>query len=45
MNPYFMHKACDAKDPIERFKYIITNTIAASYYITMFMKPLNPVIG
>lgn len=40
MNPYFMKKACEAKDPIERFKYVITNTIAAFYYITMFLKPV-----
>jgi hypothetical protein len=40
MNPYFMKKACEAKDPVERFKYVITNTIAAFYYITMFLKPV-----
>lgn len=41
MNPYFMKKAVEAKDPLERFKYVITNTIAASYYITMFLKPVS----
>ena len=45
MNPYYMKKASEAEDPVERFKYIITNTISAFYYITMFLKPLNPVIG
>ena len=45
MNPYYMKKAYEAEDPIQRFKYIITNTISAFYYITMFLKPLNPVIG
>ena len=40
MNPYFMRKACEAKDPLERFKYVITNTISAFYYITMFLKPV-----
>jgi hypothetical protein len=42
MNPYFMRKATDAKDPLERFKYVITNTISAFYYITMFLKPVPP---
>jgi hypothetical protein len=41
MNPYFMKKACETKDPLERFKYVITNTIAAFYYITMFLKPVR----
>lgn len=45
MNPYFMRKACENQDPVERFKYVITNSISAFYYITMFLKPLNPVIG
>lgn len=45
MNPYFMKRAVEAKDPLERFKYVITNTISAFYYISMFVKPLNPVIG
>jgi hypothetical protein len=52
MSPYFMKRACETKDPVERFKYVITNTIAANYYITMFLKPvtsvpmqLNPIIG
>ncbi len=41
MNPYFMKKATQAKDPLERFKYVITNTISAFYYITMFLKPVS----
>lgn len=52
MNPYFMKRAVEAKDPLERLKYVITNTISAFYYISMFVKPvthshmqLNPVIG
>lgn len=40
MNPYFMRKASDAKDPLERFKYVITNTISAFYYLSMFLKPV-----
>lgn len=45
MSPYFMKKACEANDPVERFKYVITNTISAFYYLSMFLKPLNPIIG
>lgn len=40
MNPYFMKRACETKDPLERFKYVITNTIAAFYYLSMFLKPV-----
>jgi len=41
MSPYFMRKACDTKDPVERFKWVITNTISSTYYITMFLKPVS----
>ena len=41
MNPYFMKKAVEAEEPIERFKWVITNAVAAFYYITMFLKPVN----
>lgn len=40
MNPYFMSRACEAKDPLERMKYIITNTISAFYYMCLFLKPV-----
>lgn len=40
MNPYFMKRACEATDPLERFKYVITNTISAFYYLSMFLKPV-----
>jgi hypothetical protein len=41
MNPYFMKRAAEATDPLERMKYVITNTISAFYYISMFVKPVN----
>jgi len=40
MNPYFMKRACEAKDPLERFKLVITNTISSFYYMCMFLKPV-----
>lgn len=42
MNPYFMKRATEAADPLERMKYVITNTISAFYYISMFVKPVSP---
>ena len=52
MNPYFMKKAVEVEVPLERFKWVVTNTVSAFYYISMFLKPvkalaiqLNPVIG
>jgi hypothetical protein len=41
MNPYFMKRAVEATDPIERMKFVITNTISAFYYISMFVKPVK----
>lgn len=40
MSPYFMARACQSKDPIERMKYVITNTVSAFYYMSMFLKPV-----
>lgn len=41
MNPYFMKRAVEAKDPLERLKFVMTNTISAFYYISMFVKPVT----
>jgi hypothetical protein len=40
MSPYFMTRACQTKDPVERMKFVITNTISAFYYMSMFLKPV-----
>lgn len=40
MNPYFMKKAVQASNPLERMKFVITNTISAFYHISMFLKPV-----
>jgi hypothetical protein len=44
MNPYFMRRATETTDPLERFKYVITNSIAAFYYMSMFLKPVSNVL-
>lgn len=41
MNPYYMKRAVEAKDSLERMKFVISNTISAFYYISMFVKPVN----
>jgi len=41
MSPYFMKRAVDSKDPLERLKFVITNTISAFYYMSMFLKPVK----
>lgn len=41
MNPYYMKRAVEAKDPLERLKFVMTNTISAFYYISMFVKPVK----
>ncbi len=40
MNPYFMKRAVETDNPLERLKYVMTNTISAFYYISMFVKPV-----
>ena len=40
MNPYFMKKAVESSTPLEKMKFVITNTISAFYYISMFLKPV-----
>ena len=39
--PYFMKKACDAKEPLEKMKCVITAVISANYYMNLFMKPVH----
>jgi hypothetical protein len=43
--PYFMNKAAAEKDPLERFKLAVSCFIATPYYLDMFQKPLNPILG
>lgn len=43
--PYFMNRAAIEKDPVERFKITVSCFLSSSYYLDMFLKPLNPIIG
>ncbi len=36
-----MKKACETTNPIERMKYALTSIISSSYYMNLFLKPVN----
>lgn len=38
--PYFMKKAYEDKNPIERMKYTVTSIISSAYYMNLFLKPV-----
>ena len=40
MLPYFLKKSCDSKDPLEKLKFVMTNTVASFYYMNLFLKPV-----
>ena len=41
----YLNHAAGLKDPIERFKLVMVNSIAFFYPSKVFAKPLNPVLG
>ena len=43
--PIFMNKAAKTEDPLERLKLVMTANFSWFFYITMFTKPLNPILG
>lgn len=43
--PLYMGLASRTLDPLEKMKLCVTALIAPNYYMNMFLKPLNPVIG
>lgn len=43
--PIYLNLAGEQNDPIERMKYIITATIACFHNSSVFLKPLNPILG
>lgn len=45
VHPHYLNAAGYATDPIERMKYIITDSIAFIYPTHHFDKPLNPILG
>jgi len=40
-----MNKACATKNPIERFKLLVTASFANFPVANSFLKPLNPILG
>lgn len=43
--PLYLGLACRTLDTLEKMKFSITALLAPNYYMNMFLKPLNPVIG
>jgi hypothetical protein len=43
--PYFMSAAAIEKNPLERFKITLACFMGCPYYLNMFLKPLNPILG
>ena len=43
--PVYLNLAGDQEDLIERMKYIITATISCFHNSSVFLKPLNPILG
>lgn len=43
--PIFAMKAAMTKDPEERMRLVITAIFSPFYYMNLFLKPLNPIIG
>ena len=45
MFPIFVMKAAQTENPIDRMKYFVASTISSFYYMNLFLKPLNPILG
>lgn len=43
--PYYMNRAYEEKDPVERLKLVICATIGHFFINLSFTKPLNPILG
>lgn len=43
--PFYMNRAAEEKDPVERMKLVISATIGHFFINLSFMKPLNPILG
>ena len=43
--PIYLNLAGGQNNPVERMKYIITATIACFHNSSVFLKPLNPILG
>ena len=38
--PYYMNKACETNDPLEKMKFVVTSVVSSAYYMNLFMKPV-----
>ena len=45
MLPIYMTKAANCEDPVERMKYVMCANVSWFYYMQIFSKPLNPILG
>ena len=43
--PIYFNRAAETSDPVERMKLLITGNFAWFVYMSMFKKPLNPILG
>ncbi|KAG7401394.1 hypothetical protein PHYBOEH_001386 [Phytophthora boehmeriae] len=43
--PTFLNVAYEQSDPLERFKYVITNAVAGLHHSIGQLKPFNPILG
>lgn len=39
--PYFMKRAAESKDPVERMKYVMSTVFSGFYYLNLFLKPVT----
>lgn len=39
--PYFMKRAAESKDPVERIKYVMSTVFSGFYYLNLFLKPVT----
>lgn len=39
--PYFMKRAAESKDPVERLKYVMSTVFSGFYYLNLFLKPVT----
>ena len=43
--PFYINRACQIADKLERFKLVISACISTFYINLSFHKPLNPILG
>lgn len=43
--PIYLNIASEKEDPVERMKLVITATISCFHNSSVFLKPLNPILG